>query len=388
MTLPPTRIRLLKGRLHYAPDRILHTASSGPVPELEELILLLERDGKTLGLGSVRINIAYLSGQEPAQVEAAVCAALPTLDWSQPAEVLLDAVHGHPARPPLVRALLDQTLHDGMARCSGLPLHALLSATPEPAPGPVSADTNQTLFWCDEATLLARATDYVARGFTKLKLRMGIAPLAEDLNRLHLLRDTFGVAVTLSGDVNGQWDRSTAAAALPALAALELDYLEQPLPGGDWDGLIALEAQTRSLSRPLPVMLDETLSSRADITRLRALGRAGTTGLAGHLKLVKCGGIRPLMAAARSLQNAGIRVMVGQMNEGALATAAIAHCAVALGTRGNELYGADGLIDDPASGLDYDGGDGRVRLPDGPGTALSLSPSSFSSLTQILEITP
>ena len=40
--------------------------------------------------------------------------------------------------------------------------------------------------------------------------------------------------------------------------------------------------------------------------------------------------------------------MVGQMNEGVVSTLATAHAAVALRAEYRELYGSDGLVDDPA----------------------------------------
>jgi L-alanine-DL-glutamate epimerase-like enolase superfamily enzyme len=60
--------------------------------------------------------------------------------------------------------------------------------------------------------------------------------------------------------------------------------------------------------------------------------------------------------------------MIGQMNEGGLATAAAAHLALATRPVAAELYGADGLIDDPAQGLTYTAG--QIVLPDAPGLGL------------------
>jgi len=62
------------------------------------------------------------------------------------------------------------------------------------------------------------------------------------------------------------------------------------------------------------------------------------------------------MAAARRLTDAGIPFMIGQMNEGAAATAAALHVACATSPAFAELYGADGLIDDPVSGVSYTAG--------------------------------
>ncbi len=370
------RIRLFKGSLHYGPELVLHTASSGPVGGLEELVAALnDADGTLIALGGVRINIAYLSGIAPEALEAEALRAMTALDWTRPPEVLLEAIHEAGVWSAPVRALLDQTMHDALARRAGLSLHRLL-ATPTEGDGAnpaakISADTNQTLFWCDDDALLARAERYVERGFRKLKLRVGFGDLGDDVTRLTLLRERFGNDIRLSADANGHWAGAEAIHAVETLAAFDLDYLEQPVPATDWDALAGL-----ARNAPMPIMLDESLATPADVERLAALGGR----LSGHLKLVKCGGIRPLMATARHLLDAGIRVMVGQMNEGAIATAAIAHCAVALDTRGNELYGADGLIDDPADGLDYDAGDGRIHLPAGPGLGVSFDPSPLTCI--------
>ena len=97
----------------------------------------------------------------------------------------------------------------------------------------------------------------------------------------------------------------------------------------------------------VPMMLDESVAAsrrrRADL-RLRRRGLA-------HLKLVKLGGIAPTVAAASQLAAVGVPFMIGQMNEGGAATAAALHVACATSPAFAELYGADGLIDDPASGI-------------------------------------
>ncbi|CAK8737354.1 hypothetical protein SODG_001077 [Sodalis praecaptivus] len=60
--------------------------------------------------------------------------------------------------------------------------------------------------------------------------------------------------------------------------------------------------------------------------------------------------------------------MIGQMNEGAAATAAALHVTHLTRPRFAELYGADGLGDDPVSGLRYQ-----------HGTVQCLSPSAWVS---------
>ena len=80
------------------------------------------------------------------------------------------------------------------------------------------------------------------------------------------------------------------------------------------------------------------------------------------------------MQAARELSGSNVPFMIGQMNEGAAATAATLHVACATSPAFAELYGADGLIDDPASGISYDAG--SVRTNDAPGLGITFNPAT------------
>jgi L-alanine-DL-glutamate epimerase-like enolase superfamily enzyme len=341
-------IRLMRVSLSYADGMVLHTASSGAVPTLDELRLVAMQDGAIIAMGATRLNIAYLSGINPEALCARCVAAFDALDWS-------GSWPGPPADLPApARMLFEMAAADNAARAAGVPLATWLG-------GPVAArlPTNQTLFWSDDATLLRRAHAYVARGFDDLKLRVGADAVADDLRRIRLLRGAFGTNVKLSADANGCWTAADAPAILDALAALGLSSIEQPIPAGDWDAIARV-----ARGSAIPVMLDESLGSMADVDTLLATRAAPLA----HLKLAKLGGLDRLMQAGRALQDAGIPIMVGQMNEGAVSTLAAAHAAAALGAAYRELYGADGLQDDPAGALRY--AEGCVYLPPGPGLGL------------------
>ncbi|WGD32206.1 mandelate racemase/muconate lactonizing enzyme family protein [Ancylobacter sp. WKF20] len=352
------RISLHRALLTYGGGLVLHTASSGRIAALDTLYLRLD-DGETVAVGEVRLNIAYLNGLDPEQVLAEAVAVVGALDFSSDAPTLL-------AEPPAVfraasapvRMLIDGALHDRAATRAGLPLARFLGAPAETA---LAHTTNQTLFVSDEVTFLAQAEAYVARGFRDLKVRIGAGDIGEDLRRIALLRARFGKAVKIAADANGAWSEEAARGHLAALAAHDLAYVEQPIAPGDWAALDRLARVS-----PLPIMLDESVKGLEDVDRIAASGN----GLMAHLKLVKLGGIAPTLAAARRLNAAGVPFMIGQMNEGGLATAAALHVALATGPRFAELYGADGLTNDPAPGLAYT--DGRVAAPDMPGLGLTF----------------
>jgi|GEM_PF-297744 L-alanine-DL-glutamate epimerase-like enolase superfamily enzyme len=358
-----TDVEVFRGHLHYEPGLVLHTASSGSVPYLDELYLRFSTKHETLALGGVRTNVEYLTQISGDKIEKQVIDWLSSVDLSNSFSALLDMAHKNEMLSPPARALLDQTLHDGIAREQGIPICDLWGHSH----GRV-VDTNQTLFWSEDDTMLGLARRYVARGFKTLKLRLGVGTFDDDLRRLGKLRDEFGDSVSLSGDVNGQWSDDDVLSRMVALEPYDLSYIEQPVSKTSWTMIKCLAKQSK-----VPVMLDESMASSDDVNRVISIGGQ----LAAHLKLIKFGGLRPLIAAGKKLNAAGIPIMIGQMNEGALATAAAAHAAIILQASGNELYGADGIIDDPAETPKYQ--DGNIILSEAPGIGLAFNASKLTT---------
>ncbi len=354
------RASLSRAMLRYGGGLLLHTASSGPVSGLDTLYLRLEHGGHA-GTGEVRINIAYLNGIEPETCLRSVLDVLNGLDWSMEPGAMQSELAGQGNVIAPVRMLIDSALYDLLARKQGVTVCAMLGGEALPM---VRHSTNQTLFISSTNRFLAQAETYVARGFRDLKVRVGSGDFAEDMARIAALRDRFGDTVKLAIDANGSWSEAEAAENLRWLARFRLAYVEQPVAAGDWDMLKRL-GQTS----PLPLMLDESVASAADIDEIvSAKGH-----LWAHLKLVKLGGIAASHAAAKRLSGANIPFMVGQMNEGAVATAAALHLSCAVGPRFAELYGADGLENDAASGLLYR--DGGVEGPATSGFGLEFDAS-------------
>lgn len=348
---------LRRANLHYGNGVQLHTASSGSVAQLQALYLCLD-DGQFQGVGEVRINIAYLNGYSPDEVIAQALNAISALDKAQPPVDLLEQmpVWAKELSMP-VRTLIDCALHDLLARQAGLPLAQWLGSDALD----IRYASNQTLFWSPFDTFIAQAHRYVERGFRDLKVRIAVETFDADVERLQALRERFGDDIKIAVDANGQWPQAEAMAHLDALSRFDLAYVEQPIAAGNWDAMEYLAQRS-----PIPLMIDEGLAGSDDVDRLCA----AQGQLWAHLKLVKVGGIAPCLTAARKLTDAGVPCMIGQMNEGGLATAAALHVACASTPRYAELYGADGLCDDPAASIRYL--DGYAQIPAAPGLGLSL----------------
>lgn len=362
------RIRLFTANLHYGSGLALHTAASGAVSHLEEIYLFLE-DGAHTGIGEVRANAAYLTGIAPADLLASIRQAMCRFSKDAEPNTLLAALEREPScfSAP-VRMLIDTALRDLAANQRGISIAESLARKTLP----LTARTNQTLFWSPMEEFRDRAHAYVRRGFRDLKVRIGIASFEDDLARLQWLRSTFGQEVEVSVDANGTWPTRDAPARLEALANIDIAYVEQPVAAAEWDVIEAMAKYS-----PLPIMLDESLASAADVRRVCAIGGK----LEAHVKLLKLGGIGAALAAVRSLADAGIPVMIGQMNEGAAATAAAIQLAVAAQASRAELYGADGIVNDPVSGVVY--GDGLACITGRTGLGVAFD---TGKARQIMEV--
>jgi L-alanine-DL-glutamate epimerase-like enolase superfamily enzyme len=258
--------------------------------------------------------------------------------------------------PAIARAALESALVEGLARRAAVTVAEFLGGAWQ-----ARVASCHCLFWSPDDVFDRLAQRFVDDGFRELKVRIAIENFDRDLARLARLRERFGARITLAVDANGAWSGAEAAERLRALERFALAYVEQPTTIGDW---AAFETAARATA--IPLMLDEGLASEVDVTRLCRLGPP----FLAHLKIAKLGGPCAVVAAARRFADAGVGVMMGQMNEGAMATALATHCAMAIGPRHAELYGAYGLTDDPARGLAYR--DGAVALARTPGLGVAL----------------
>ena len=345
-------LRLHAADLSYPRELQVHTAASGLVASLSARYLELERSDGFAGAGEVRANISYLSHIPESAVDPAIVNLCRRLPWSAPPEDILAIVRRlNTSVPHVASAAVENLLLEGMARRDGVPVARHLGGDWQEA-----VTTNQCLFWGTDNSFDKLADRYLRAGFTQLKVRIGIGAFENDLARLRRLRDRAGPAVSIAVDANGAWEAAEAVANLRALETVGLSYVEQPTRPGDWDAFRRAVDAT-----PIPLMLDEGLASDEDVD---VLCRIGSRALA-HLKIVKLGGPTQVVDAMRRFRNAGVGVMIGQMNEGALATAITAQCVMAMSPRYAELYCCYGLLDDVTPGVSY--ADGAIRTPPGPG---------------------
>jgi L-alanine-DL-glutamate epimerase-like enolase superfamily enzyme len=360
-----TTIALSEAHLVYPAGEEIHTAASGHVQALHEFYLRIENGAGQVGIGEIRANVAFISHTPEEQVAPGILALVRGIDWSWPwPEILQNLSTLSAGVPKISRAAVENALVDGIARARNVTAAEFLGGAWRDG-----VECNQCVFWGTDENMRVNAERYIAQGFRSIKLRIGIGSLERDYARLAWLRESFGTSLHLAVDANGAWTLEQAKAAIARLRPIGFDYIEQPTTPGDWGALEALARET-----DVSIMLDEGLQSWADVERLCA--NAGR--VSAHLKIVKAGGAVEMVKIGRMLSKHGVPYVVGQMNEGALATAIAIHCAMALDPMIGELYGALGILNDPATGVRYE--KGKACVGRGPGTGVEFDPSKTNDL--------
>src|SRR5438445_2882177 len=210
-----------------------------------------------------------------------------------------------PAREFAARAAFDIALHDLQGKLLGRPVYQLLGLR---RAGPPTTWT----IWLGDPDDMARRTEKVQGRFKRLKLKLGGRD-GLDVERVRAVHARAGVPLQV--DVHEAWSLDEALDALPQLAALGVEYCEQPLVAGDAGGP---ELKQRS---PIPVYVDEDCHTLADVAACaeRAHGI--------NVKLAKSGGIREAVRIVHAARALGLGTMLGCMVESGLGIAAGAHIA-------------------------------------------------------------
>jgi L-Ala-D/L-Glu epimerase len=210
-----------------------------------------------------------------------------------------------PPREFAARAAIDAALHDLQGKLLGQPVWRLLGV---PRAGPPTSWT----IWLGDPDDMGRRAEIVRGRFLRLKLKLG----AGDGLDVERVRAVSKVAdVPLQVDVNEAWTLDEALDALPQLAALGVEYCEQPLPAGDPGGTELRQAS------PIPIYVDEDCHTLGDVAA--CIERAH--GI--NVKLAKSGGIREAVRMVHAARALGLGCMLGCMIESGLGIAAGAHIA-------------------------------------------------------------
>ncbi|MBM3614715.1 MAG: hypothetical protein FJX28_04595 [Alphaproteobacteria bacterium] len=279
--------------------------------------------------------------------EVTTAAALPHL--------IAPLIHFNPG----AKAAVEIALLDLIGQRTGQPLHALL--------GGRLRDRAPALVFIAGGTLAEEVADarrLVSEGVVALKVKIGILGVEADLARCAAIRAAAGPGIRVSADANMGYAPDQALAFCARAGDTGIDFVEQPVAEEDLATMAACAAACA-----VPIAADEGLHSIDQIRRHHETGAAA----GGSLKTIKLGGALAVMEAGRLMQSLGMHVnLAGKTAETGIASAAIAHLAVALpqldwDTSMTAPYLAADVVTDPVTIRD-----GHIAPPEGAGLGIRV----------------
>lgn len=311
----------------------------GTTTEKTEIIVALYDNRGRVGWGEASPS-ARILGCTPETTLAALDLLIPELLGEDPRRLgyLVDKMDRVLLGNAAAKAALDLALHDLVGQIYGEPVWRLLGGSlAEPVETDFTVGIDEPKKMGEEAKALVEA------GFRAIKVKVGEDPV-QDVARVRAVREAIGEKVRMWIDANQGWTRAQAVWALSRMAEYGVEFVEQPVPAEDLEGL----AWVRQRS-PIPVMADESVHSPADALRAIRLGACDYV----NIKLMKAGGLLRAKEIATICKHAGVPNMIGGMVESNLSATAAVHFAL---SEGNVVFRDLDLGERPEAKLVVQGG--------------------------------
>lgn len=229
---------------------------------------------------------------------------------------------------PAARAALDIAIYDAFTKHLGVPLVKYLGQKIKSLP------TSNTIGIMNVEETLKEAEDYGKRGFSVLKVKLGI-DLQEDIERMVKLREKFGDKFTIRIDANQGYTTANTIEFYNKTKHLNIELIEQPLKAKAIDEMKQLPDEIKKV-----IAADESLISPKDAIELIKPPLA--SGIF-NIKLMKCGGVSQALKIADIAALAGVDLFWGCNEESIVSITAGLHAAFACAN--TKYIDLDGSLD-------------------------------------------
>ncbi|MFD1707243.1 muconate/chloromuconate family cycloisomerase [Siminovitchia sediminis] len=357
------RIKGIKTELLDIPIKRPHQFSTEKVSTKSFVLIRVELSNGVVGIGEGTTPGIWWNGESVETMKLVIDRyALPLLLEEDPAhmERLLQKLNRHIRGNAFAKAAVEMSLFDALGKTYDVPVHQLLGGLHRdkiPVRWALASGTPEGDI--EEGKQLAASGTYA-----NFKTKSGKESPADDAGRNIRIAEGIRGLSTIGIDPNGSWDRMTSMRWMDAFYEAGIDFLKQPLPPEDVEGLARLSSMKK-----VPIMVDESLGSVHDALRLAEQKAADIFSL----KIHKSGGMKNTVKIAGIAEAAGIACFGGTSLESSIGTAACVHVYASIPNLdyGSELFGPDWLAGDPVKNS-LATKDGFIFVPEGPGLGVEL----------------
>jgi L-alanine-DL-glutamate epimerase-like enolase superfamily enzyme len=250
---------------------------------------------------------------------------------------------------------IESACWDALGRTLGRPTHALFGGAVHP-----ELDFFGVPQGDDAASLAAGARRLADHEVIYLK----IGRPRDDDAVVAAVREAIGPEKTLRVDPNEAWDADTAIERIGRLSVHDLDWVEQPVPHWDVDGLARVRAAV-----DVRVAADQAVYTTPQLERVLEADAADVVVQGPH----DAGGLLPFRRQAALCEARGVDVNLHGFVQSEVSFLAHAHVAATVPnlTTGNQVM-HQLLAERLTTGIDVAVPAGRYRLPDTPGHGFEI----------------
>lgn len=320
------------------------TISRDSYSERRALIVELSAAGKT-GYGEASEHSYYgIDRDEMLRQAQAIVPMVESYSFDNPTN-FWRYMKPHVGNNSFLQCAIDNAAHDLYGKICKQPCHQLWGLS--------NKDLIKTSFTLSIAPIEKMVEKLKSTNFDIYKIKLGTD---NDLDILRALRQHTDAVFRI--DANCAWTADETIRFSHEMKALGVEFIEQPLPADDWDGMKEVFKNSA-----LPIIADEACVGE-DMISICSKHFHGI-----NIKLMKCGGLTPALRMIEQAKERNLKVMVGCMVESSVGCSAIAQLLPLLDYV--DMDGALFLADDPATGVEVLP-DGSVVFPEKNGLGVEM----------------
>lgn len=287
------------------------------VHSVEDIIIKIETDTGHIGYGEVPptgVITGDTTGAIIGAIESHIKKAIIGMDIENMEEIMLKldkSLVGNNS----AKAGIDIAIYDLYGQLYQAPIYKLLGGYRKEIITDITISVNEP------EEMAKDSLDAINRGYKTLKIKVGKDP-KKDIERMNAIRKAVGYDVDIRIDANQGWQPKEAIYALRKMedAGLNIELVEQPVPGHDFEGLKMVTDNVN-----IPVMADESVFSPRDAIKIMQMRAADYI----NIKLMKTGGIHNALKITSMAEVYGVECMIGCMLEAKVSVNAAVHLAAA-----------------------------------------------------------